>query len=140
MERWNLEKEYQRLLQRSIARGEVSIRTDGHDQRQSPRIRMAGERVAVRLETEFEVLNISAGGFAFLSEAPFHEGETLHVVLKDAMAFQGQVVACQVVETDALLMELRYRVQCRFLNDTSGKQLLVLMQEMQHLGGDPSAT
>jgi hypothetical protein len=38
------------------------------------------------------------------------------------------------VETDRQLLETRYRVQCQFDDDASGKQLLVLMREIERLG------
>lgn len=130
MGRWNLEREYQQLVEKGLAKGAISIRSGAPDQRQSPRIRLQEGRISVRLEPEFDVVDISAGGMAFLSEVPFDEGEMLHIILKDTVAFQGSVVGCRVIETDPNLMELRYRVQCRFYSVTSGKQLLVLMHEM----------
>lgn len=140
MGRWNLESEYQRLVKLGVANGNITVHREGPEQRQSPRIRMQGERVSLRLEPEFDVVDMSASGMAFLSEVPFAEDQVLQIVLKDMLTFQGRVVGCQVVETDPCLMELRYRVQCRFQDPASGKHLLVLMREMERLDAGVPAT
>jgi len=122
-------------LREGLAKGEVSIRTDLPDLRKAPRFRTPGSNISVRVEPQFSLLDISASGFAFLSELPFAQDDVLHVILRSALAFQARVVGCQIVETDRTLLETRYRVQCRFDDDISGKHLLVLMREIERLMG-----
>lgn len=134
MEQWDLDRQYELLLQEGLAKGEVTIRADLPDLRRAPRFRVSGGRIAVRVEPQFTLVDISASGFAFLSEIPFALEVVLHVILRSALAFQARVVGCQLVETDRQLLETRYRVQCQFDDDASGKQLLVLMREIERLG------
>jgi hypothetical protein len=129
----SLDEEYRMLVQEGLARGELSIRTDGPDHRSEPRFRIGNAGIAVRVEPQFKLVDISAVGIAFLSELPFHSDELLHVVLRRTLTFQARVVRSLLVETDPNLLEARYRVQCRFNNPGDGKQLLVLMKEMERL-------
>jgi PilZ domain len=138
MVQWNLDQEYQLLLKEGLAKGEIVIRTDGPDLRGTPRFRMQGGRVTVRVEPVFKVVDISASGIAFLSELPFSPGDVLQVILRDTVAFQTRVVGCIVTETDPDLLELRYRVRCRFQDVTNGKHLLVLMKEMERIQDVPA--
>jgi PilZ domain len=135
MGQWNLDQEYRLLVEEGFAKGEIAIRTDGPDLRTEPRFRVHNGRIAVRVEPQFRLVDISAAGVAFLSDLGFRKGAVLHVILKEALAFQARVVDCQVVETDAAMLELRYRVQCRFDDLTNGKQFLVLMKDMERIGG-----
>lgn len=134
----NLEDEYQMLVQEGFARGELDVFTAGPEQRTEPRFRLRDTGIAVRVEPQFQLVDVSAAGIAFQSELPFRSGDLLHVVLRSALAFQARVVGCMLVETDPLMLEARYRVQCRFNDPADGKQLLVLMKEIERLNESSS--
>jgi PilZ domain len=134
MGQWNLEREYELLIEEGLANGEITVRKDGPDLRAEPRFRLRGSRVAVRVEPQLKVVDLSAAGIAFLSEQPFNPGDVLHVIIKDTLAIQARVVGCQLVETDPALLELHYRVHCRFNDVSNGKQLLLLMKEIARIG------
>jgi PilZ domain len=129
-----LDEEYQSIVREALARGELDVRKNGDDLRSEPRFRKVRGGIAVRVEPEFRMADVSARGIAFFSELPFELGSTLHVVLHGTIAFHARVVGIQLVETDSFFLEARYRVQCRFHDDADGKQLLVLMKEMERLG------
>jgi PilZ domain len=130
----DLEQEYQLILSEGFATGELRIRTEAPDLREAPRFHIQQGRIGVRLEPQLLLVDVSASGIAFLSEVPFPPGSVLQVILKDTVAFQARVVACQLVETDIDYLEVRYRVQCRFSDSINGKHLLVLMKEMERIG------
>ncbi|HKI99884.1 MAG TPA: PilZ domain-containing protein [bacterium] len=131
MGQWNLDREYQRLLEEGLAAGDVMIRADGPDHRATPRLRLCGGHVAVRVEPEVRVVDLSASGIAFLSDRTFHPGDMLQVILRGTLAFQVKVLGCAMEETNADLLEVCYRVRCRFHDVTNGKHLLVLLKEME---------
>jgi hypothetical protein len=130
----NLEQEYQLILSEGLAKGEIRIRTGAPEQREAPRFEIQQGRIAVRVEPIFQLVDISATGIAFLSDLPFQTGQVLQLILKDTVAFQARVVCCPLVETDIDYMEMRYRVQCRFGDSANGKQLLVLIKEIERIG------
>jgi len=134
MSKRSLEQEYQLILSECLAKGEVRVRTGAPEQREAPRFEIQKGQIAVRVEPTFKLVDISATGIAFLSELPFKPGQVLQLILKDTVAFQARVVACQLVETDIDYLEMRYRVQCRFGDSANGKQLLVLMKDMERIG------
>ena len=93
----------------------------------------------VRLEPDFNLVDISATGLAFLSERPFPVGERLAIIVRGVVTFQVRVLNCPMVEVDANLMELRYRVQCAFSNEMDGKQLVLLLKEYERSGNGAKA-
>ena len=126
-----LDQEYDLLVKEGIAKGEIQVRVDEPDLRGAPRFQMHQRHLSVRVEPQLSVVDLSALGIALLSEYPFDCGETLHLVLQNTLVVQAQVMGCELVETDPMILEARYRVQCRFLDATHGKQLLVLMKELE---------
>lgn len=136
MGEWNLDRAYHLLLEEGYATGQIRRRTDGPDHRSAPRFRLHDGQIAVRVEPQFQLVDISAAGFAFYSEFPFQPDTLVQVILKDTVAYRARVVASPLVETDAGLMELRYRVQCRFDDISNGKQFLVFLKEMEHFAAE----
>lgn len=130
MSRWDLEQAYENLLQSGLATGDVTIRQDRPEMRAAPRFRMPHDHVAVRVEPRFQLLDLSASGVAFLSEVPFQVNSVLQIIVYGTVAFQARVVSCPLLETDARLMEVRYRVQCRFDSEATGKHLLLMLKEL----------
>ncbi len=128
MAEWNVERAYRQLVDNGLSAGRIELRA-GTDQREEPRFQMHKREVAVRVEPRLKLVDLSASGVALLSEQAFQPGEVLQLILKDALAFKVQVEGCDLVETDTDLLEMRYRVRCRFNDEGGGKQFLVLMEE-----------
>lgn len=139
MGEWNLEREYESLLQSGLETGEVSIRTDPPDHRAAPRFRLPASDIAVRVEPYFRLVDVSAVGIAFMSERPFAVDSVLQLIVRGTVAFQARVVECPLVETDPELLEVRYRVQCRFDSTATGKHLLLLLKEMEQFKASHNA-
>ena len=93
----------------------------------------------------FPVLNISVGGLAFHSDIFFEAGTKLLMSALGMIALDVEVLSCEMEETDADLMECKYRVRAKFSSHVNGYQVYVLAREM-HLqnanegGADPALT
>jgi PilZ domain len=78
----------------------------------------------------FPILNISIGGLAFHSDLFFEPGTKLLMSALGMIALDVEVLSCDMEETDADLMECRYRVRARFGSHVNGYQVYVLAREM----------
>ncbi len=129
----NFDQEYELLVKEGLARGDIQIRQDERELREAPRFQLDDCKIGVPVQPSFPVVDLSASGIAFYADLPFTPGDYLNVILKDTLGFPARVIACSLVETDPALLETRYRVQCCFDDAFHGKQLLVMMNEMQKL-------
>ena len=78
----------------------------------------------------FQILNISVGGLAFHSDVYFDPGEKLLMSALGMIALDVEVLSCEMEETDADLMECKYRVRAKFGSHVNGYQVYVLAREM----------
>jgi hypothetical protein len=78
----------------------------------------------------FPILNISIGGLAFHSDLFFEPGTKLLMSALGMIALDVEVLSCEMEETDADLMECRYRVRAKFGSHVNGYQVYVLAREM----------
>lgn len=78
----------------------------------------------------FPILNISIGGLAFHSDIYFEPGTKLLMSALGMIALDVEVLSCDMEETDADLLECRYRVRAKFGSHVNGYQVYVLAREM----------
>lgn len=78
----------------------------------------------------FPILNISIGGISFYSDSPFEIGTKLLMSALGMIALEVDVLNCEMEETDADMMEFRYRVRAKFGPHVNGYQVYVLAREM----------
>jgi hypothetical protein len=78
----------------------------------------------------FPILNISIGGLAFHSDIFFETGTKLLMSALGMIALDVEVLSCDMEETDADLMECKYRVRAKFGPHVNGYQVYVLAREM----------
>jgi len=78
----------------------------------------------------FPILNISIGGLAYHSDLFFEPGTKLLMSALGMIALDVEVLSCDMEETDADLMECKYRVRARFGPHVNGYQVYVLAREM----------
>ena len=133
MDTQKLEQEYNRLIREGMLKGSIEIRGDGPEFRDSPRFEPIEAKIAVKVEPSFTILNISASGVAFMSNLPFLPGSILTLVLEGVIGVQARVIGCEMIETDERFLETQYRAQCCFDTPNHGKQMLLMMDEMQQL-------
>ena len=78
----------------------------------------------------FPILNISIGGLAFHSDIYFEPGTKLLMSALGMIALDVEVLSGDREETDAALMECKYRVRAKFGPRVNGYQVYVLAREM----------
>ena len=133
MDTRKLEQEYERLIHDGMNGGSIQIRQDGPEMRDAPRFKLVECHIAVKVEPKFTIEDVSASGIAFISDLAFMPGCAMTLVLENTMGVQARVVGCEMIETEPAFLETRYRVQCRFESSNHGKQMLVMMKEMEKL-------
>ena len=78
----------------------------------------------------FPILNIAIGGLAFYSDIYFEPGTKVLMSALGMIALDVEVLSCDMEETDADLMECKYRVRAKFGSHVNGYQVYVLAREM----------
>lgn len=126
---WDVwQREYARLLHSRRVQGADARATE--ERRGQPRFALRSGYVTVQVQPCFRVSDLSISGIAFLSEMPFPPGSELALVLEKTFAIPATVMSCDLVESDPLLMEVRYHVGCRFHDEQEGMQFLVMATEL----------
>ena len=97
----------------------------GGDQRNRPRFGIRTGSVHIRLETSFEVVNVSASGIAFFSRRSFELGKIVSINCADRVKVDARIIHCRMVDEDSVYMETKYFVACRFLTDLPGKHIVL---------------
>jgi hypothetical protein len=95
------------------------------DQRIHPRFKVEPKDLAISNIAEFELVDMSASGIAIRSNAPMKPGELLHVSLGSAIAVDTEVIACKMEVAPDEYTDGEFRIQCRFVEDLRGMELLV---------------
>ena len=102
------------------------------DRRKLPRLVLEpGKNVWLIADTfPISVLNISAGGIAFFSERNYHPGDTVNLSVARTLAIEAVVLSCEMVRTDSVFMEYRYRVRAKYAPGVSGFKMFVLARDI----------
>ncbi len=128
LQQW--EEEYSLLLAKHRELGDLDVQPEGREFRRHPRLRIQKEAIWVNVDAKCEVIDCSISGIAFYSSFLFKPDRIVRLVLGKAFAIEATVLAAAMVETDATFLEYQYRVQCEFLDQLQGKQMLVTITEL----------
>lgn len=121
----DVREEYQRILQERRDLMEGGGQAGSSDQRTHPRFKVEPKDLAISNIAEFEMVDMSASGIAIRSNAPMKPGELLHVSLGSAVSVDTEVVACRMESAPDEYTDGEFRIQCRFVEDLRGMELLV---------------
>ncbi|MCZ6552326.1 MAG: PilZ domain-containing protein [SAR324 cluster bacterium] len=127
MARESIDQAYDALLQRRKEESGTEAPDRSAELRSHPRFNPTDERVAIRLESEHQVLNVSEAGIAFASRIPYDVGQVIDVNFIDLARIDAQVVECRVDQADPRLLEVHYVVRCEFLGKDKGREFLELI-------------
>lgn len=116
-----------------------AVHPDGAgERRKAPRIPVTSASftaaftdVGVKTVAEVQAKDISMSGVCFFSDQPFPAGAEIELSIAKVFSLSAIVVSCDMEETDATFLEVRYRVRCRFENEKQGMELLVLAKEAE---------
>lgn len=127
------ERDYQALLENSIVKGEIDAQGRENEKRDAPRFRVATGAVWIRVEQSFDVIDISKTGISFFASHRFEPSQHFGITLGKAFLVEATVITCEMVEVDEGLLDVRYRVSCRFNDEYTGMRFLVMLKEMDNL-------
>ena len=127
MARESIDQTYDALLQRRVGESGTEAPAETTELRGHPRFSPQDGRVAIRLESEHQVLNVSEAGIAFESLIPYEAGQVIDVNFIDLARIDARVVDCRVGQTDPRILEVHYVVRCEFLGKDKGREFLELI-------------
>jgi len=125
----NYKKAYEKLLteQHHTTAGKVGKEKE---RRNNPRFRVDSTDLSISVTLAVSTINVSVDGLSFYSLHAFQIGQTFTIQVGQVFSLQAEVVACEVEEIDEELLEMQYRVHCRYQELEGGMELLVLLKEM----------
>ena len=121
----NVREEYQRVLDDHSEEIAASGQSAENDQRQHPRFKVDNADLWLSTVPEFAVADLSASGIAVLSNHPVEAGTLLNLSLGKSLSVNTEVVACIMEYAPDEYTDGQFRIQCRFLEDLKGMELLV---------------
>ncbi|MBI3991672.1 MAG: PilZ domain-containing protein [Candidatus Lambdaproteobacteria bacterium] len=122
---------YNHLLNRAGFAGMGSATTSA-EQRKHPRFSISSVTVTAKVEIATEhIINASAGGIAFSCAFSFMPGTLIQLSFEKYLTLDATVVHCRKNENES---ERKYSIQCKFADEGDGKQLLVMIMDMNTLG------
>ena len=127
MERYDMDirKAYERVLEEHQQEMVSSSIFSGAEQRQYPRFKIDSPDLWISTVPEFAVADMSASGIAVISNHPVEAGTLLNLSLGKSLSVNTEVVACTMEYAPDEYTDGQFRIQCRFLEDLKGMELLV---------------
>ena len=122
-----LERQYEKILVSSRKRGDISTAAQ-NDKRRHPRLSVDASDMFISSVPEFSVLDMSLSGMAFLSNHPLREGEIIHIALGSMLSVDAQILTCRLEEAPSEFLDAQFRINCQFLQDAQGRELLVSLK------------
>ena len=111
---------YQELLREAEGKGNIET-GGGHPGRGShPRFKTDDTEMEINVSLKVSVINISLSGVCFFSDHRFQPGQMFDFKVGSVFSIQAEVTSCEMVETDAELMEVRFRVESNFIGQELG--------------------
>jgi len=124
-----MKQAYEKLLSEQKS-GQIASIKGNKERRGSPRFKVDSTDLAISVTLAVSTINVSVDGLSFYSLHAFQIGQTFTIQLGQVFSLQAEVLACEVEEIDEELLEMRYRVHCRYSEMEGGMELLVLLKEM----------
>lgn len=121
----NVREEYQRVLEEHQQELAAAGQLGGTDQRGHPRFKVDNADLWLSTVPEFAVADLSASGIAVISNHPVEAGTLLNLSLGKSLSVNTEVVACTMEYAPDEYTDGQFRIQCRFLEDLKGMELLV---------------
>ncbi|MDH4248450.1 MAG: PilZ domain-containing protein [Deltaproteobacteria bacterium] len=123
----NYKKAYEKIISAQEPVGTIKKK---NERRYSPRLKVDTTELSISVTLAVSTINVSADGISFYSLHAFQIGQVFNIHLGKVFSLQAEVVACEVEEIDPELLEMRYRVHCRYTEPEGGVELLVLLKDM----------
>lgn len=121
----DIRKAYERVLEEHQQEMVSSGILPGAEQRQYPRFKVDSPDLWISTVPEFAVADLSASGIAVISNHPVKVGTLLNLSLEKSLSLDTEVVACTMEYPPDEYTDAQFRIQCHFLEDVKGMELLV---------------
>ena len=95
------------------------------EQRSHPRLKIQSDDLWINTVPEFALENMSATGMAIRSSSPLEQGELIHISLGTSFSVDAEVVTSRMLAAPDEFTDGEFLIQCRFLEDMKGMDLLV---------------
>ena len=109
------EERYHALLKEAEGTGKIEFGGVDLGRRNHPRLKIEDTEMQVDISLTVSVINISLSGVCFFSTMRFKPGQTFDFKVGSVFSVQAEVKYCEMVETDAASMEVRFQVLCEFV-------------------------
>lgn len=121
----NLKEEYQKIVEEQGGGTVAKSLVGGTDNRVHPRFKVKTEDLWISNVPEFAISDMSASGMAVISNHPLETGTLLKVSLGKSITLETEVVGCVMEYPPDEYTDGQFRIQCRFLEDLKGMELMV---------------
>lgn len=125
-------KEYVELLLETYDNGNIPPLDPNNQLRNNPRYSVPKGVVSVKIEPQFELVDVSVGGLAFISNMPFSPGNEVQIALANA-AVHLQIINCVMEPFELDTPDIHYRINGRFLRQQVGMEILGIYKELNQL-------
>ena len=106
---------YQTLLKEAEESGNIEVGGVNPDRGSHPRFKVEDTEMQIDFSLKISVINISLSGVCFFSTHRFKPGQRFDFKVGSVFSVQAEVMNCEMVETDAELMEVQFRVESNFI-------------------------
>lgn len=121
----NQEQRYQVLLEEAEGAGNIESGEDKPGGESHPRFKIEGTEMQIDIRLKVSVIDISRSCVSFLSNIRFNIGQRYDFKVGSVFSIQAEVMKCEMVETDAGLMEMQFRVESDFIEQELGLHSLL---------------
>ena len=122
-----MDDEYDRLIETAHRKGLAIQMPPSTERRGQARISLSRTRLQVAVSANVVPVDISASGIALLSDHKASPGTDISISVDQGYQIIATVVDCDMVESDATLLEAKYRLHCIFADPDAGKLLAVTL-------------
>lgn len=123
------EERYQALLKEAEGTGNIEFGGIDLGRRNHPRFKIEDTEMQVDVSLKVSVINISLSGVCFFSNHRFTPGQRFDFKVGSVFSIQAEVIICEMVETDAEMMEVQFRVEGNFIEQELGLHRLLSIVE-----------
>ena len=127
------EQAYRQVLRQALHEERVAAWPEDRERRLHPRFRLRQGTIAVQIECQMPVVDISASGISLYSTYAAHAGQRLNLVLEKAFLVEVRVVECTPSGDGAPGTDWPYRIHCEFTHPAEGLKLVVMINEVDNL-------
>ena len=117
MAKSNDQKKYEILVEQGERSGKIDVADEGEERREHPRFKFDRPELLIYVRLRVSVINISRSGVTFYSNYRFERGSRLTVNIGAVFSLESEVVACEMQEYDADLLEIRYSIHAKFVEE-----------------------